>query len=337
MGKVFGIIGMLLLALIVFSFSLTIYTDREREENKANAAMFDIAPESVDRITIAGPGGARALLLRVDEAWILPDLDDFPADAAKVNATLHRLLAIDRDRPVTSSADDLAGLRLTGDSYARRVALARNGETLTTLYIGTPQGPRQVHARRADEDTAYTVTFGFYDAAPVSAEWIDKAFLQRTEADIAVMEVNGLRLVRDADDDDSAKAPAWRLAAAAAEEALAPAAAERLAGLLAGLTVETIVDGAAEPEDGLAAPLLNLTLATRAGKRIDYRLGKAAQTEGYVLAVSTRPERFRLSAYAARHLIAAASRETLLAPQATAQHAASAPEAGSGADAGGHN
>ena len=190
MGRVLVIIGGLLALLVVVAFSVTIYEGGVREEKKAEAAMFHIAPAQVDRITIDGPDGTQARLVRVDERWVLPDLDGFPAEAEKVETLLHRLLAIDRKQPADSRDNTLKDLRLTDSSFERRITLVRGGKELATVLVGKARGPRHVYLRRADEDTAYTAVFGLFDASPDAVEWIDRGVLKVSLGDITAIEVH---------------------------------------------------------------------------------------------------------------------------------------------------
>lgn len=317
MEKILGILGVILALVFVSAVVLTTYESGKRDAKK-NIAMFEIAPEAVDRIRVAGPDGAEALIVRTGEGWILPDLDDFPADARKVDDALTRLLKVKANRPVGSSEAELIAFKLAGDDFERRITLANGDRILAMLYLGTPQGPRQVHARRADQGTAYDIDFGLYDAPADGAEWIDKAVLQVPLGDIAAIEVAGLRLVPAGS--ASSAAPRWQLDGGDGARARASAAA-RLADLLAQLRIERLAGPRAGPDDALDTPLLSLSLARRDGRRIDYRLGKADLDQDYTLAVSTRPERFLLSARVARLLIDATQRGSLLEPAAP-QHAA---------------
>jgi len=323
MGKIFAIIGGLLVTVIVAGITFTIHETGVRDAKK-HPPLFDFAVEEVDDVTIEGPDGEEVLLRRSGDGWILPDLGDFPATAQQVDDMLARLLQVERHLPVGSDAQTLAGFKLAGDDFERRVTLSGSGKILATAYIGTPEGPRQVHLRLAGENTGYSVHFGLYDASIDYDDWFDHGFLQVPQEDIAAIEVNGLRLVTDA-----AVAGGWRLDPPSANgpapgddgPALDEKAAGRLAGLLAELHVESFRADEEKPDYALDTPQLTLTMTRRDGKAVTYFLGRSALQKDFSLKVSTRPEHFRLSIYAANRLINAAAREALL-PPAGAHHAA---------------
>jgi len=327
MEKILGLLGVILALIFVSAVVMTSYQSGERDAKK-NVAMFEIAPDQVDHIRIEGPDGAEALLVRAGDGWILPDLGDFPADARMVNDALARLLKLKKRQPAGNGEAELIRYKLAGDDFERRITFAKGDQALATLYIGTPLGPRQVHARRADEDTAYDVDFGLYDAPAAVAEWIDKGVLQLPLEDIAAIEVNGLRLVPGHDEagaggSGKSAAPTWALAGDAAEGKLKPSGAARLADLLAQLRIEGMLGDETDPDYGLDTPVLTLTLTRKDGRTIDYSLGKSDLKAQFTLKVSSWPAHFLLSSNTARQLIEAAGRAALLEPE-PAQHAAAA-------------
>jgi len=316
MEKILGIIGIVLALIFVSAVVLTSYESGQRDAKKG-AAMFALEAPQVDRITIEGADYDTADLLRRGDGWVLPDRGDFPADARKVDDMLQRLLAIREDFPTESDPDALIRFKLADDDFERRITLANAGETLATLYLGSPEGPRQTHARRAGDDTAYAVAFGLFDAPSDSDAWTDKGVLQLAEGSITDIQINGLHLA--AAIDHASKTP-WQLRDGEPQQTLNVNAAARLAERLAGLRVEQVLSRETAPGDGLDAPKLRLSVTLKDGSRIDYRLGQAELTGFYTLKVSSWPEHFRLSGYVAHPLIEAARREVLLAKPE--QHAA---------------
>lgn len=316
MEKILGILGLCFALVFVGAVVLTTYQSGQRDAKK-NIAMFDVAPETVDRLRVEGPDG-ETLLVRAGDGWTLPALGGFPADGPKVEDALTRLLRAKATLPAGSGEADLIRFKLVGDDFERRITFASGDRILTTLYLGTPLGPRQVHARRADDAIAYDIDFGLYDAPAESAEWIDRHALAVAPADMAAIEVAGLRLVAEAR--AAGVPPSWQLDGNG-EARLQTTAAARLSALLAQLTVEAMLDQTPEAGDG-TTPLLTLTVIRRDDAHVDYRLDKEAAAEAYSLTVSTWPQHFRLTARDARRLEEAARRETLLKSTGSGQHAA---------------
>lgn len=324
MGKIFVIIGSILAAVIVVAITVTIH-EVDVRETKRHVKMFDIAPADIDRITIEGPNYEELSLQRDGKGWILPDLGDFPADKNKVEDMLSRLLAIEEQLPLDSSPEAVIRFKVSDEDFERRVTLFGGDAELAGLYIGTPEGPRQVHARRAGDNTVYAVDFGLFDASIDNDDWFDHGFLQMPVSDIAAIEVYGLRLVPDDKE-------GWRLDGSGAGDDPAPTldvkAAARLASLLADLRVDALLDDETAPDYALDTPRLTLSLTRKDGTTIDYALGRTVLQKDYSFKVSTRPEHFHLSSYTAHQLIEAATREALLThPETGGGHAAAAPAA----------
>lgn len=315
MGKIFAVIAVLMIGIVALSISVTLYEDSAREEKQVQTAMFQFAPESVDRIVIDGPAGDQARLERRDGRWVLPRLGGFPADPEAVEDILLRTLGLDRELPVEPGPDVLENLKLTDTNFERHVTLFQGEKALANVFIGAAQGPRHAHARIAGEDTAYSVAFGLFEAPPSDGEWIDNAALQQAKDEIVAIEVADLRLVFVEENGS------WQLADGTGDEDLAPGAADRLADLLAELWIESILSEA-EAKPHLGNAVLTMTVIGKDGGRSDYRLSYAPLSGDYALQVSSRPEVFAISAYQARRLAEAGRRSTLLVPPAASHHAA---------------
>lgn len=317
MERILGLIGLVMALIFVGAVVLTSYESGQRDAKKS-VALFDIAPERVDRLRIEDGNGAEALLVRAGNGWVLPDLGDFPADTARVTEALDRLLLTRRILPVGSGAEAQREHRVADDDFERRLTLFDGETNLTTVYLGGAQGPRQSHARLAGDADVYAIAFGLYETEADVNAWLDRDLLQVPEAEIAAIDVNGLHIVHDVTKPGDA---AWHLETAQNGEALDARAAARLAERVAELHVEGLRDTETKPDYGLDDPQLNLSVTRRDGSRVDYRLGKAALDPDWSLGSSLRPEHFRLSTYSARRLIDAARREVLLAPAKPARHA----------------
>ena len=209
---------------------------------------FDAA--AVDALSVSGDQGEVALA-KQDDAWQLPD--GLPADGAKVDGVIEKLADAAGGWPVATSASVHERFELTEDSHQRRVKLSAGGDTVADIYLGTSPGYRKTHARRADDDNIYAITFSNYEAGMKDADWLDKSLLRPDGA------LTGLRY-HDAAAESAA--PLFALTkneegvwAAASGAALDQAKVETLAGRFTGLTVtgvsETTTDEvlAAVPAD----------------------------------------------------------------------------------------
>lgn len=135
-----------------------------------------------------------------------------------------------------------------------------------------------------------------------------------TLADVALFSVPADGEIDAAGQGDGQKSGqlTWNSDTLAATDPVNQANAGALAGKLAGLRIGSVLGTDAKPGYGLENPELIIGLQQKNGQAIEYRLGKRAEDSDYVLAVSNRPEYFRLPGYAGDALIKAAGREQLV-------------------------
>ena len=322
MQKTIGILAVVLAAQLVLAVSLS-FTAPDLSAAKPDTALFDLGERSVDRLIIEGPDQQRVVLAREGDNWVLPQMEDFPADRARVDGLLDRLEGLKRGLPVATTEGAQKRFKVDDQTFERRIELARSDDTLATLYFGSSPGMRRVHARSAQDDAVYTVEFGLYDAPAEAGEWEDKAVLQLPRDEIDHIEVADLVLGRTPGDaaggtaaqNEGSKpaAPNWSGEGLQQGETLNQAGADALAQKLAELRIGSVLGREKKPGYGLDAPQLVLTVQRNGAEAIQYRLGKRDQEKDYVLKVSSRPEYFRLPGYSAEPLIEAARRDTLVA------------------------
>jgi hypothetical protein len=303
--------------------------------------LLALGDKPVDRLTIEGPEGARVVLAKQDQGWVLPEKENFPADRVQVDTLLSRLEGLQRGLPVATSAGALKRFKVSDEGFERRLTLAHGGDTLGTLYLGSAPDMHHVNARTGKDEVVYAVEFATYEAPDKAADWEDKGILQVPQGDIASIAAAGLTLHRNpaapadkaaADGQGKAAAPAgWQIDGLGAGEVVNQAGAKGLAEQLAELRIGAVLGTEAKADYGLDKPVLTLSVTRKGGDKIDYQLGPTGK-EGYaVLKSSARPEYFRIPSYTADALIKAAGRAQLVqaAPVAPAAPAAGAtPDGG---------
>ncbi len=272
---------------------------------------------TIDRITFEGPEQAKVVLAKKEGRWQLPDVGDFPADGTRVAQLLDRLAGLKGGDVVAATSGAHARFKVSDEAFERRITLAKGDAPQATLYLGTSPALRRLHARKQGENDVHIVELAVYDVPVKAADWQDKALLTVPQAEIAAINLDGLRIERAAatgeDKGNSAQAtPAWVASPLPEGKRLRADAADKLARALAELRFDEVLGKEAKPGFGLDKPILSLTLTRKGAEPAEYRLGKAADKEEYTLKVSTRPEHFRLASWTAKGLIDAAKHESLL-------------------------
>jgi hypothetical protein len=320
MEKTIRILTIVLVAQLLLAAGMS-FTGPNLAAAHPDTPLLTLGDQPVDHVTIEGPEGARVVLAKQDQGWVLPDAGNFPADRVQVDTLLSRLEGLQRGLPVATSAGALKRFKVSDESFERRVTLAHGDDTLATLYLGSAPDMHHVNARTGRDDAVYTVDFAAYEAPDKASDWEDKAILQLPQDALETIEVAGLMLHRTpaAPADKAAggegipAAPAtWQIDSLGAGEVVNQAGATDLAGKLAQLRIGAVLGTEAKPEYGLDKPALTLSVTRTGGTRLVYQLGPTGK-EGYaVLKSSARPEYFRLPGYTAEALSKAASRAQLV-------------------------
>jgi Domain of unknown function (DUF4340) len=338
MEKTIRILSIVLVAQLLLAVGMSL-TGPNLVAAHPNTPLFTLGDQPVDHLTIEGPDGARIVLAKQGEGWVLPDNGGYPADKTRVDTLLSRLKGLQRGLPVATTSGALKRFKVSDESFERRVLLAHGDDTLATLYLGSSPGMHHVHARSGKDDAVYAVDFAVYEAPDKAADWEDRTILQFPQDSLETIDVAGLTLHRlpvaaaDTGADTSgangegkpAAAATWQVAAAGQGEVVNPAGAQDLAGKLAQLRIGAVLGTEVKPDYGLDKPALTLSVTRKGGEQLAYRLGPTGK-EGYaVLKSSARPEYFRIPGYTADALIKAAGRAQLV--QAAPAPAVAAPAA----------
>ncbi len=341
-------LGVLLAAQLVLAGGLAAASAYQRRAVPRGPLLaFD--PKSVDGVLIEGPAGARVELARAGGAWKVSSAAGFPAQAGKADELLTRLAGLRHGEPVATSAGALSRFKVADGDFERRITLSAGGKAVATAFFGTAEAMRSVHARAAGGKDVELVEFSTWDAPATADDWVDRTVLRIPEDQIEAVDVNSVTLERVAPAPpapsakpatpaiaggpalpDLAKA-SWRATGLPQGGALDPKAAAALVSAVAGMSFTGLAGGEPAGGFGLDHPALVVGVRRTGGARVEYRLAHPAGGADWILASSTRPERFRMAGYAAEALQKDADPGTLSghppkppppAPPATAASAA---------------
>lgn len=187
----------LLLAIFAVQSALTayLYWPDSGPEIMASVPLAQFDPKAIDEIHIDDGQGNQAVLLRVENRWSVPELQDLPADETKIQALLQVVLSNAHGAPVADTIAARQRFRVASYHYQRRVTFISQGEPRDTVYLGTSPGFRRVHARNDTTDAIYTVPFNTFDAPANQDDWVERSILQVDTPDL--IKGPGFQLVRD--------------------------------------------------------------------------------------------------------------------------------------------
>ena len=144
--------------------------------NTENLVPFD--SYLLDEIHIGDDKGNEAVLVKVGERWILPDLNGLEISPELIEGLLKSIINSEPGWPVASSIAARQRFALTDYNFKRRLTLIGNGELLGTIYLGDSPAYRKVYARNSVHDGIFAISFSTIDAPANDSDWLDKRTLQ---------------------------------------------------------------------------------------------------------------------------------------------------------------
>jgi hypothetical protein len=150
-------------------------TSQDQHTRKAFAAF---PVNAIDELRIGDEFDNDAVLIRSGKHWLLPDLENLPANATKVDALLQNLTTSSGNWPVADSPAARQRFQVADYYYQKRLTLLSGGEKLGTIFLGTSPGFRKVHARNDKQNAIYSITLSSSEASAVNDAWLDPRLLQ---------------------------------------------------------------------------------------------------------------------------------------------------------------
>jgi hypothetical protein len=263
---------------------------QQRDVTNGGGQLLTIDRVKVDGILVEDDAGAKLKLTRAASGWQLPDAGGLPADSDKVTQLLDKLFEANAPWPVATTAASAKRFEVTPDKFQRHIQLLVGDQVTGDVYLGTSPGFRKVHARLAESDDIYAITFANFEATTKVDDWLDKALL-KPAGEITSLERPGQWSLSKTGD-------TWALAELGAGEVTKQEAAKDIVNKVANLRVMGV--GEAPADD--AKPVLEL-IAHTAGGDSDYRFYRAQEKSDFVVARSGQPGYFRLAAYIGEPLL----------------------------------
>ena len=212
----------------------------------------------LDEIYISDRHNNQVILLRRGERWILPELEELPADDRMITDLIDALANQPHGRPVADTVPARQRFQVAAYHYQRRLTLIGEGQLLGTIYLGTSPGFRRVHARNDAGEAIYSVKFNNFDAPAAASSWLQRSLLQVSDPDH--IKGPGFEISREGNN--------WRTPSGVAPDR------RELDALLLALASQQI-DGVAEEDDqrtlAETEPTLTLDVTTASGtERLEY-------------------------------------------------------------------
>ena len=263
---------------------------QQRDVAGGGGQLLTLDRVQVDGILIVDDAGAQLKLARGAAGWQLPGAGGLPADTDKVTQLLDKLFEASAPWPVATTAESAKRFEVTPDKFQRHIQLLIGDQVSGDVFLGTSPGFRKVHARLAESDDIYAITFANFEATTKADDWLDKSLLKPPGEITSLVRPDQWSLSKNGD--------SWTLAGLDASQLTKQDAAKDLVNKIVNLRVMGV--GEAPADD--AKPVLELIAQTADGE-FDYRFYRAQEKSDFVVSRSGQTGYFRVAAYVGEPLL----------------------------------
>lgn len=294
--------------------SVIVFWPRSAATGQSEPLFPDLKADDIVTLAITDAEGKSITLRKVTGNWVLPEADDYPAQADKITPLLEDIAGLTTVRLVTRTAASHKQLQVAPDDFQRRIEFETTDGEKQAFYLGSSPSYGATHFRRADRNETYlTNEITTWEASATAASWIDTVYLSVSQEDVTKMTLqngNGT-FVFTKDEEDK-----WSMAGLAEDETLDDV---KVGAAVRQATSVTMVRPLGKQEQatyGMDAPQAVVTLET-AEKTVTLRVGaQDPDDNSYVVISSESPYYVRVSEYGVKDLVEKA-RDDFLQPPPT--------------------
>lgn len=307
----------ILLAVQIVAAAIALVLPAQASNRTLKPLMSQVTAADVTALTIQERPDRRVRIAKQGDAWVLPEVEDFPVNATKVTELLDKLAGIQVGQPVATTATSHARLQVSEENFARRVDLTTNaGEQ--TLFLGSARGGSS-HVRLGGSDEVFlTPKLATFDVPSDLGSWINTTYFTATEAavgQVALANISGtLQFQRNVSD-------AWEFKGLAAGERFNPSRLETILSRVSSLYMVRPLGKTAKPEYGLDRPTATLTLTLKSDLSslvpLVLQIGAKQESDSaYVVKASNSPWYVLVNSFIVEDIVNA-KREDFVEPEPT--------------------
>jgi hypothetical protein len=311
------LVGILVLQIVV---AVIVFWPRGAQVAASAPVFPDLAADQVVGLTITENGDKRIALRKVAGEWVLPEADDYPANGAKIDPVIEKLVSLQTGRLVARTADSQRRLQVAPDDYVRQVELETVDGQRRSLFLGSSPSYGATHFRVDGQNDIYlTDAVTTWELATTPSTWIDASYVDVPIADIkrfVLKNASGaLALTQEAEG-------VWNLEGLVEGETLDQSKVSTLVQRAASLRMDRPLGKGDAAAYGLTEPSAEATLET-ADRTVVLRVGAQDPSDkSYVVSASTSDYVVRVLEWAVQDLVEQTRADLLAAPPtpaATAQ------------------
>jgi len=292
--------------------SVVVFWPRSAATGQSEPVFPNLEAENIVALTIANADGKSIGLRKVTgngstelaEVWVLPDADDYPAQADKITPLLEDIVGLTTGRLVTRTDASHKQLQVAPNDFQRRIEFETNdGKKRAAFYLGSSPSYGATHFRVADQNETYlTNDMTAWETNATASSWIDTSYLSVPQDEVTkltLQNANGtFTFMKDEDDQGT-----WTMAGLAEDETLDEAKVNSIVRQATSVTMVGPLGNREQAAYGMDAPKAMVTLET-AERTITLRVGTQDPSDStYVVFSSASPYYVRVSEYSAKNLV----------------------------------
>ncbi|WP_444997233.1 DUF4340 domain-containing protein [Aliikangiella sp. IMCC44359] len=153
------------------------FINQQNTQQYPQEPLLKITQSDINKVVIKGENKLVAIHSE-NERWQLPEYNQLPANEVKVKELIEKLATLKTNWPIATTNTSHERFEVAEDKFQRHLALYKNDQLVSELYIGTSPGFRKVHARVPGKDEVYSIKLNSFDIPLASDDWLDKTLLQ---------------------------------------------------------------------------------------------------------------------------------------------------------------
>jgi hypothetical protein len=292
------LIGVLIVQIIL---SAVVFWPRSTEASGSEPVFADLEAGDIVALTIVDGDGNSVTLRQVTGNWVLPDADDYPAQADKITPLLDELVSLTTGRLVTRTDASHKQLQVAADDFVRRITFETAEEKEYTLYLGSAPTYGATHFRLDGQSETYlTSDISSWETNATLSSWVDTSYQSVPQDDVTRMTVendNGT-FVFIRDDEGN-----WTMEGLAEDETLAETKATSAVRQASSVNMVEPLGREEQAAYGMDEPKAVATIET-AAKTVTLRIGaQDPDDNSYVVTSSESPYFVRVSEYSVQALV----------------------------------
>ena len=286
--------------------SVVVFWPRSAASAEREPLFPDLEADDIVALTITEPEGKSVTLQQVEEDWILPDADDYPAQASKVTPLLEKIVDLTTGRLVTRTDASHKRLQVGSDDFARRIDFETTDGETHSLYLGSSPSYGAIHFRVEGQSEVYLASdINTYEVGATAASWVDTTYLNIPQGDVTAVTLenrNGqFAFVKEGAGEEGGGT--WTMEGLTADEMLDGGKVDALLRQAGLVNLIEPLGKEDQPEYGMDEPGAVVTLST-GENTVTLRVGaKDPDDNSYVVTSSESPYYVRVAEYSVKELV----------------------------------